>query len=175
MWSNWDSQRLLKSFHFGNQAGGVFKSSTYTYNMTYDLAIALQCIYSRNWKHTTIQTLYINTLRSFLTVHPQRRGGTLISSVQFSRSVMSDYLQPQELEHARFPGPSRTPRAYSNSCPWSQWCHPTISSSINSFSFCLQSFSASGSFPKSSHQVAKVLEFQLQHQSFKWIFMTDFL
>ena len=59
----------------------------------------------------------------------------------------------------------------------SRWCHPTISSSVIPFSFCLQSFPALGSFQmvSSLHQVAKVLEFQLQHQSFQWTFRTDFL
>ena len=72
----------------------------------------------------------------------------IISSVQFSRSVMSDSLQPCGLPRARLPCPS-TPRACSNSCPLSQWCHPTISSSIVPFSSCLPSFPASGSFPMS--------------------------
>ena len=65
-------------------------------------------------------------------------------------------------------------RACSNSCPSSWWCHPTISSSVIPFSSCLQSFPASGSFQwvSSSHQVAKVLKFQPQHQSFQWIFRT---
>ena len=71
------------------------------------------------------------------------------SSVQFSCSVMSDSWRPHGLQHARFPCPSPTPRACSNSCPSSQWCHPTISSSVIPFSFCLQSFPASGSFPMS--------------------------
>ena len=53
------------------------------------------------------------------------------------------------LQHARLPCPLPTPRAYSNSCPLSQWCHPTISSSVVPFSSCLQSFPASGSFPMS--------------------------
>ena len=70
-------------------------------------------------------------------------------SVQFSRSVMSDSLQPRGLQHVRSPCPSPTPRVYSNSCPLSQWCHPTISSSDLPFSSCLQSFPASGSFPVS--------------------------
>ena len=70
------------------------------------------------------------------------------SSIQFSRSVMSDYLWPHGLQHTRLPCPSSTPGACSNSCPLSQWCHPTISSSVTPF-FCLQSFSASGSFPMS--------------------------
>ena len=54
-----------------------------------------------------------------------------------------------ELQHARLPCPSPTPRAYSNSCPLSPWCHTAISSSVVPFSSCLQSFPASGSFPKS--------------------------
>ena len=70
-------------------------------------------------------------------------------SVQFSRSVMSDSLPPHGLLHARPPCPSPTPGAYSNSCPLSQWCHPTISSSVVPFSFCPQSFPVSGSFPMS--------------------------
>ena len=66
-----------------------------------------------------------------------------------SRSVMSDSLWPHGLQHARLPCPSPSPGACSNSCPWSQWCHPTISSSIVPFSSCLQSFPASGFFPVS--------------------------
>ena len=67
------------------------------------------------------------------------------SSVQFS-SVMSDSLQPHGLQHTRIPCSTPTPRAYSNSHPLSQWCHPTVSSSITTFSSHLQSFPASGSF-----------------------------
>ena len=67
-------------------------------------------------------------------------------SVQFSRSVMSHSLWPHGLQHTRPPCPSPTPGAYSRSCPLSQWCHPTILSSVIPFS-CLQSFPASGSFP----------------------------
>ena len=70
-------------------------------------------------------------------------------SVQFSCSVMSDCLWLHGLQHARPPCPSWTPKAYSDSCPSSQWCHPTISSSVIPFSSCLQSFPASGSFPMS--------------------------
>ena len=69
------------------------------------------------------------------------------SSVQFSRSVVSNSLRPHESQHARPPCPSPNPRAYSNSCPLRQWYHPTISSSVVPFSSCLQSFPASGSFP----------------------------
>ena len=70
-----------------------------------------------------------------------------VSSVQFSCSVMSDSLGPHELQHARPPYPSPTPRVYSNSCPLSWWCHPAISSSVISLSSCTQSLPASGSFP----------------------------
>ena len=62
---------------------------------------------------------------------------------------MSDPLGPHELQHARLPCPSSTPGACSNSCTLSRWCHTTISSSVVPFSFCLQSFPASGSFPTS--------------------------
>ena len=68
-------------------------------------------------------------------------------SVQFSHSVMSDSLRPHELQHARPPCPSPTPRVYSNSCPSSRWCHPAISSSVVPSSSCPQSHQASGSFP----------------------------
>ena len=71
------------------------------------------------------------------------------SSVQFSRSVVSYYLQPHGLKHARLPCPSPTLGACSNSCPSSQWCHPTISSSVIPFSSHLQTFPASGAFPMS--------------------------
>ena len=70
----------------------------------------------------------------------------MFSSVQLSHSVMSDSLRPRESQHARPPCPSPTPRVYSNSCPLSRWCHPTISSSVIPFSSCLQSFPASGYF-----------------------------
>ena len=76
--------------------------------------------------------------------------GHLFQSVQFSRSVVADsFLQPHGLQHPRFPCPSSTPEVCSNSCLSSQWCHPTISSSVVPFSSCLQSFLASGSFQMS--------------------------
>ena len=70
-------------------------------------------------------------------------------SVQFSCLVMSESLWPHELQHARPPCPSPSPRACSDSCPLSQWCHPAISSSVVPFSSWPQSFLASGSFPMS--------------------------
>ena len=68
------------------------------------------------------------------------------SSVQFSRSVMSDSLWPHKLQHANISCPSSAPGAYSRSCPLSQWCHPTLSSSVTPLSSCPQSFPESGSF-----------------------------
>ena len=72
-----------------------------------------------------------------------------INIYQLSCSVVSDSLRPHGLQHARLPCPSPTPGACSNSCPFSWWCNPTISSSVIPFSSCLQSFPASGSFPMS--------------------------
>ena len=88
--------------------------------------------------------------------------------VQFSHSVECDFLRTHGLQHASPPCLSPTVGVYLNSSPLCRWCHPTISSSVIPFSFCLLSFPASGSFQMSgsSHQVAKVLAFQLQHQSF---------
>ena len=71
------------------------------------------------------------------------------SSIQFSCSVVSDSLWPNELQHARPPCPSQTPGVHSDSCPSSQWCHPAISSSVVRFSSCPQSLPASESFPMS--------------------------
>ena len=70
-------------------------------------------------------------------------------SGQFSHSVMSNSLRSHGLQYGRLPSPSSNPRAYSDSCPLSRWCHPTILSSIAPLSSCLQSFPASGSFPMS--------------------------
>ena len=71
------------------------------------------------------------------------------SANQFSCSVVSDFLWPHGMQHTRPPFPSPTPGVYSNSCPLSRWCYPTISTSVIPFSSCLQSFPAYGSFPMS--------------------------
>ena len=73
----------------------------------------------------------------------------LLYSVQFSRSIVSNSLRPHELQHTRPPCPSPTPGVHPNPCPLSQWCHPTMSSSLIPFSSCPQSLPASGSFPMS--------------------------
>ena len=88
-------------------------------------------------------------LRSFGNWGKLVRWKSLISGcllLLLSHSVVSNYLQPHGLQHARLPCPSPSTRACSNSCPSSRWCHPVISSSVVPFSSCLQSFPASGSF-----------------------------
>ena len=75
--------------------------------------------------------------------------GLCIRSVQFSSSVISDSLQPHEVQHARLPCPSPIPEVHSNSRPSSRWCHPAISSFVVPFSSCPQSLPASESFPMS--------------------------
>ena len=85
------------------------------------------------------------------------------SSVQFGSVAQSNSLWPHELQHARPPCPSPTPRVHSNSCPSSQWCHPAISSSVVPFFSCPNPSQHQSLFQwvNSSHEVVKVLEFQL--------------
>ena len=75
--------------------------------------------------------------------------GAMLSSVQFSHSIVSDSLRPHESQHTRPPCPSPTPGVYPNPCPSSRWCHSAILSSVVPFSSCPQSLPASGSFPMS--------------------------
>ena len=97
--------------------------------------------------------VHILTLKLRISPHKAKCSGSqgmkVISSVQFSHSVMSDSLRTHELQHARPPCPSPTPGVHPNPCPLSQWCHPTISSPVIPFSSYPQSFPASGSFPMS--------------------------
>ena len=93
----------------------------------------------------TVQSMWISKQISTPTITTQHTYFSL-RSVQFSHSVVSDSLRTHGLQHTRPPCASPTPRVYSNSCPLSQWCHPTISSSVVPFSSHLQSFPASGSF-----------------------------
>ena len=90
---------------------------------------------------------------------------------------MSDSLQPHGLQNARFLCPPLSLGVCSNSCPLSQWCHPTISSSVvpSPPAFNLSQHQGLFKWVSSSHQVTEVLEFPLQHQCFQWIFRTDFL
>ena len=90
---------------------------------------------------------------------------------------VSNSLRPHGLQHTRPPCPSSTPRVYSNSCPLSRWCHPTSHPLSNPSPPASSLSQHQGIFKwvSSLNQVAKVLDFQLQHQSFQWIFRTDFL
>ena len=101
--------------------------------------------YMREWWKNPAKRVRIQTHRTQF----QDTQNLQFSSLQFSRSVVSDSLRPQELQHTRPPCPSTTPRVHPNPCPLSRWCHPTISSSVVPFSSCPQSFPASGSFQMS--------------------------
>ena len=134
----------------------------------------------RIWSSSTgipLALFVVMLSKAHLTLHSRMSGSRWVitpswlvfSSVQFSCSVMSGSLQPYESQHARPPCPSPTPRVHSDSFPSSQWCHPAISSSVVPFCSCPQSLPASESFPMrsfpmslfTSHEVAKVLKFQL--------------
>ena len=132
---------------------GVTKSQTWLSNWTSATHLALPFLpWGWSSKFIFIDTYsdrYSSTFCHLSTPTKNRQASSTISvdTYQFSWSVMSDSLWPHELQHARPPCPSQTPGACSNSCPSSQWCHPTISSSVVLFSPCLWSFPASGSFP----------------------------
>ena len=111
------------------------------------------CIYIsfERAEHNTMFVLISSHANSIISVfwNCVSFGDFTLDSVQFSRSVMSSSLRPQELQHARPPRPSQTPGVYLNSCPSSRLCHPAISFSVIPFSFCPRSLPASGSFPMS--------------------------
>ena len=131
---------------------------------TWDLCCLIQDLCMANWwgNNGNSERHYFGVLQSEGTFPTQRSNpllmspvladrlftncATWFSSVQFSSSVVSDSLQPHGLQHARDPCPWPTPGVYSNSCPLSQWWHPTSLSSVVTFSSCLQSFPATGSF-----------------------------
>ena len=129
---------------------------------------------SYDWSTIHFLMIYLTKIKDKDLFWWYREFDIMKHSVQFSCSVVSNSLQPHELQHARPPCPSPTAGVYPNPCPLSQWCHPTISSSVVPFSNRSQN---QGLFQwvSSLYQVAKVLGFQLQHQSFQWIFRTDFL
>ena len=102
---------------------------------------------------------------------------TFIVAVQLFSGICL-FVTPPGLQHTRLPCPSLSPRVWPNSCPLSRWCNLTISSSATLFSYCLQTFPTSGKifqWVDSLHLVVKVLQLQLQHQSFQWIFSVAFL
>ena len=108
------------------------------------------CVYSMIHNRQKAEATQVSTDRWMdkqNVVHKQ--WNVQFSSIQFHRSVVSDSLQSHGIRHTRPPCLSPTPGDYSNSCPLSWWCHPTISSSVVPFSSSLQSFPSSGSFPMS--------------------------
>ena len=123
------------------------KARTHTHTHTYMITLMHTHMYTHTHSHTlTHSYTHVRAHNSyrFTCTHTHAH-----CSVQFSRSVVSDSLQPHELQHARPPCPSPTPGVHSNSRLSSRWCHPVISSSVVPFSSCPQSLPASESFPMS--------------------------
>ena len=109
-------------------------------------------------------------MRFILKMRFQFRGRTLL--FLFNRWVVSDSLWPHGLQHSRPACPSLSPGVCPSSCPSNQWCHPIISSSAALFSFCLQSFPASGSFPTSRlfASVGQIIEASASASVLQWVF-----
>ena len=122
----------------------------------------------RRWGNHNSMDMNLSKLWQLVMDREAWRAAVRFGSVQFSHSVMFDSLWPHGLQHTRFPCPSLTTAACSNSHPLSQWYHLIISSSAVPLPSRLQSFPASGSLQwvSSSRHMTKVLEFLLQHQSF---------
>ena len=170
----WTAQVYLQIF-FNKYIRAVF--------LIHEFCIKWPCILVimwLNWTDVAKTPLLPKAIYRFNTNSYKENQGHLsqnFSSVQFSRSVVSDSLWPYEPQHARPPGPSPTPGVHPYPCPFCQWCHPTISSSVVPFSSCPQLSQHQGLFKwiSSMHQVANVLEFQLQHQSLQWTPRTDLI
>ena len=125
------------------------------------------------WKKPVWKYYVLNNILKVLFIYTNH----ILSSFQFSYSITSDYLRPHGLQHPNLPCPSPTPRVNSNSCPFSQWCHAAthpLSSPLPP-AFNLSQHQGLFKWVGSSHQVAKILEFQIQHQSFQWTPRTDLL
>ena len=158
-----DNREVLSWFL---NAYSKFKAESLDSNLNYKTEL---CTLSSLYFLNKMLFVFFPVLRLALQVQKQQW------MLLFSRSVVSDFLQPHGLQHTRLPCPSPTPGVYPNSCPLSQWCHPTISSSAVPFSSCFQS-QHQGLFQwvGSLHQVAKNIGALLHHQSFQWIFKVDF-
>ena len=102
-----------------------------------------------DYKYGLLTSVKGSLICSSISFKFHHQNSVLLSSLQFSRSVVSESLRPHGLQHSRPPCPSPTHRVYSNSCPSSQGCHPAISSSAIPFSSHIHSFPASRSFPVS--------------------------
>ena len=131
----------------------------------------MQCLQKTSGKSIEIQSLVPGAERQQFS-RSKEKCDIRFSSVQFSCSVVSDSLRPHESQHARPPCPSPTPRVHSDSHPLSQWCHPGISSSVVPFFSCPH-FQHQSLFQwvNSSHEVAKVLEFQRKSWDFIYIYI----
>ena len=138
--------------------------------------MSISCLSLTSVFHLII--LKIKKIRIHLSVQEINSKLLTMYSVKFSSVTQScPTLRPHEPQHAWPTCPSPTPGVHPNPCPLSQWCHPTISSSLSPSPPAPNPSWHQGLFQRvsSSHQVAKVLEFQLQHQSFQWIFRNHFL
>ena len=164
----WEPNLGSVNYMFIKHSVGVFPPPVFIFTQTYTLyqlrykhshSLYTACELPPAFTHSTDSKYFIYTCRKQTWVLPSWS----FTSVQFSCSVVSDSLRPHESQHTRPPCPSPTPGVHPDSRPLSQRCHPAISSSVVPFSSCPQSLPASDSFQwvNSSHEVAKVLEFQL--------------
>ena len=139
-----------------------------------------------SWPGSSVQGIFQAKILEWVAISLSRKSTLVIikaiqqitiREVQFSCSVVSDSLQPHGTQHARPPCPSPTPRVHPNSCPLSrdaiQPSHPLLSPSPPALN--LSQHQGLFRWVGSSHQVAKVLEFQVQHQSFQWTLKIDLL
>ena len=149
--------------HFISLCSHLWPEPAFSFQSLRAVTVLITCMPLRRWRGS----IPFSSLPIWLFL--------FISSVRFSCSVVSDCLRPHGLQHARSPCLSTTPVVYPNSCPLNRWCHPTISFSVITFSPTFNVSQNQGLFKwvSSSHQVAKVLEFQIQHQFFQWTLRTD--
>ena len=128
-----------------------------------------------SWSEWKIKPVIPQTV--LISLQKSRENQEMVFMLLFSRSVMSNSLQPHGLQHTRLPCPSLSPGVCPNSCSLSQWCHPSVLSSVapSFLALNLSQLHGLSQWVSSSHQLAKGLELQLQNQSFQWTFRTDFL
>ena len=156
-------QGTLKSLlqHHSSKASILRRSAFFTVQLSHPYMTTGKTIALTRWNFVgKVMSLLLNMRsRLVITFLPRSKhlliswlqspSAVIFSSVQFSRSAMSDSLRPHESQHARPPCPSPTPGVHSDSRPSSWWCHPAMSSSVIPFSSCPQSLPASESFPMS--------------------------